>query len=287
MVLSTCEPGIEVWTFIGIASSLTVVILAFIYMLGKILTKSELESIAKNELTQLFIALVIAIAIVSLASISCKATKLLIPETMGDKNQFSISITYLSILIYNKGLPTIQQLWSSNFLIEVLSSSEISLSKVKLSAGFLKPFAKIVNAFMFIVPIFIASLNAQMILIQLSEAFALTLILPLGMILRTIPGLRKGGSFLMALAFGLYFVFPLTYVMDYLIYKEVDPAFQGYSPEINPLETFILSTNIINVLGYFNDLAVLIPQATALVIINFTITISFIAIFTEFLDSIQ
>jgi hypothetical protein len=198
-----------------------------------------------------------------------------------------VSMKYLSILIYKKGLPTIQQLWISGFTLEVLSSSELTLAKIKIKGSILAPFSKIVNAFMFIVPIFLASLNAQLFLIQLSEAFAITLILPLGMILRTIPSLRKGGSFLMALAFGLYFVFPMTYVMDYLIYKQVDPTFQGYSQDINMFQTFEFSTNIINVLGYFNDLAVIIPQATVLVLINFTITMSFIGIFGEFLDSIQ
>jgi hypothetical protein len=287
MVLDSCVPAIEVWSYIGIVSTLAVAIISVLYMLGKILSKSELEGLAKNELTQLFIALVIAISIVGLASISCQITKSVISDTFGDGNQFTVSMKYLSILIYKKGLPTIQQLWTSGFTLEVLSSSELTLAKTKIKGSILAPFSKIVNAFMFIVPIFLASLNAQLFLIQLTEAFAITLILPLGMILRTIPSLRKGGSFLMALAFGLYFVFPMTYVMDYLIYREVDPTFHGYAPDINLFETFEFSTNIINVLGYFNDLAVIIPQATVLALINFTITISFISIFTEFLDSIQ
>jgi hypothetical protein len=290
MVLDSCVPAIEVWSYIGIASTLAVAIISVLYMLGKILSKSELEGLAKNELTQLFIALVIAISIVGLASISCKITKSIISDVFGvfgDGNQFTASTRYLSILIYKKGLPTIQQLWTSGFILEVLSSSELTLAKTKIKGSFLAPFSKIVNAFMFIVPIFLASLNAQLFIIQLSEAFAITLILPLGMILRTIPSLRKGGSFLMALAFGLYFVFPMTYVMDYLIYREIDPTFHGYAPDINLFETFEFSTNIITVLRYFNDLAVIIPQATVLALINFTITISFISIFTEFLDSIQ
>ena len=287
MVLDSCVPAIEVWSYIGIASTFALAIISVLYMLGRILSKSGFEGLARNELTQLFIALVIAISVLGLASISCQITKSVISDTFGDGNQFTVSMKYLSILIYKKGLPTIQQLWTSGFTLEVLSSSELTLGKTKIKGSILTPFSKIVNAFMFIVPIFLASLNAQLFLIQLSEAFAITLILPLGMILRTIPSLRKGGSFLMALAFGLYFVFPMTYVMDYLIYKQVDPTFQGYSPDINMFQTFEFSTNIINVLGYFNDLAVIIPQATVLVLINFTITMSFIGIFGEFLDSIQ
>lgn len=295
VVLDACMPAIDVWTFIGLASVMTLALISFMFMIGRLLVKSEFEAMAKKELSQLFVALIIAISIIGLATASCGATQALVQDTIGEGNQFTASTQYLTTLIYKKGIPTIQNLWVSGFILDMLSSLEINSglpmagSSLKFSPGkALVPFSKIVNFFAGFFNVFIGSLHAQLILIQLSEAFAMTIMLPLGMVLRTIPGIRKGGSFLMALAFGLYIVFPMTYVMYYAIYNTIDPNFSGLvQSELKPLETFKMSSQIIDVLKYFDEMAVLIPQATLLALINFTITVSFVEIFTNFLDSIE
>ncbi len=295
VVLDACMPVIDVWTFIGLASITTLAFVSLLFMLGRLLIKSEFEAMAKKELSQLFVALIVAVVIVGLATASCGAAQNLVQSTIGEGNQFTASSQYLTTLIYKKGLPTIQNLWVSGFIIDMISSLEIKTglpaakSSVKFSPGkVLTPFSKIIGLFGSLFNVIVGSLHAQLILIQFSEAFAMTLLLPLGMVLRTIPMMRKGGSFLMALAFGLYIVFPMTYVMDYAIYNTIDPNFNGLAKTtIEPLETFKLSSQIIDVLGYFDQMAILIPQATFLALINFTITVSFVETFTNFLDSID
>jgi hypothetical protein len=65
------------------------------------------------------------------------------------------------------------------------------------------------------------SVQAQIALLKLIDAFMLNFFLPAGLILRFFPPTRDAGSFLIALAFAFQFVFPLVYlinaeVVDYL-----------------------------------------------------------------------
>lgn len=291
--MAMCNAVIDIWPFIGLASALTIAIIAFLYMLGRIMQKSEFEAIAKKELTQFFVTFVIILGVLGLAGIVCNTAPLIAQDIFGAGDHFSVSQDYLNTLVYSKGLPTIQRLWLSAFLLDSLSTIEYStklpLGSLAIKPGaVLAPFSKSISIFDSLFTILVGSIQAQIVFIQLAEAFALTLILPIGLILRSIPGLRKGGSFLIAFSFGFYVVFPLTYVMNYAIYKEIDPSFSSLVQEpITPLETFKLSSDIILIFKYFNEFAILIPQATFLPILNLTITRSFIVLFAKFLSDIE
>ncbi|MCS7109825.1 MAG: hypothetical protein NZ903_03445 [Candidatus Micrarchaeota archaeon] len=290
---SLCTPLIDVWPFIGLASALTISIVAFLYMIGRIIQKSELEAVAKKELSQFFISFLIVLGVLGLTAIVCNTVPLITQDIFGRGDQFSISYEYLHNLIYGRGLPLIQRLWVSSFLLESLSTIEYS---TKISGGSLKfkpgvifvPFVKSISIFNSLFTILIGSLQAQLVILQLAEAFAITLVLPLGLILRSIPGLRKGGSFLIAFAFGFYVVFPLTYVMSYAIYKEIYPSFEPLvRSTVSPLETFKISSDIILIFKYFDEFSILIPQATFLPILGLTNTRYFIILFTKFISDIE
>ncbi|MEM3408055.1 MAG: hypothetical protein QXW80_02215 [Candidatus Micrarchaeia archaeon] len=300
MVVSTCQAVFDVWTYIGAASALAISLIAFLYALGRILTKSELESLAKKELSEFFISFLIVIGVAGLSSIVCQVTPYVVKDVIGYGDQFSASYDYLNTLIYKKGIPAIQRVWTSSLILDSISSVEskfkvgkssklLEQAEVKVKpAAILKPLSKMLGIFTGIFQILIGSLQAQMVFIQLAEAFALTLILPIGMILRAVPGLRKGGSYLIAFAFGLYVVFPLMYVMNYSVYKIIEPGFDELvSVQVNPIETFKLSSDIINIFKYFDEFSLLFPQALVLPALNLTITIAFISSFATFLSEIK
>jgi len=296
MVENTCVAVIDVWSYIGIASFLTVSLIGVLYLLGRMLSKSELEGIARKELSQFFITFILVIAVSGLASIVCQVTPLIVQDNLGKGDQFSASYNYLTSLIYKIGFPTVQRLWFSTFMLDSLSSVEYKTKiggETKYGLKFkpgavLKPFSKAIAVFNNLFNILIGSLQAQLVFIQLSEAFALTLILPIGMIVRSIPGLRKGGSYLIALAFGLYVVFPLTYVMDYIIFKSLYPDFSSIiNSQLNPLESFKLSSDMLLIFRYFDEFSIIIPQATFLPLLNVTILISFVSIFAKFLSDFE
>ena len=57
--------------------------------------------------------------------------------------------------------------------------------------------------------------------LEVVRNFAFTLILPLGIVLRTTPYMRNTGSALIAIAIGFYLVFPLTYLLNYKIVEAI------------------------------------------------------------------
>lgn len=58
------------------------------------------------------------------------------------------------------------------------------------------------------------SIEVQAALLKFSAAIAIPLLLPIGMVLRTFYFTRKLGGAIMAIAIGLFAVFPLTYLLD-------------------------------------------------------------------------
>ncbi len=74
------------------------------------------------------------------------------------------------------------------------------------------------------------------------DASAVSVILPAGIILRTLYPTRKLGGFLMALSIGLYVVFPLSYVFDAVIAN-------SYTSQINLDNITQLSTNATGIEG--------------------------------------
>jgi len=65
------------------------------------------------------------------------------------------------------------------------------------------------------------SLSAQVTFLNIVDATMVPFILPAGLILRFFPPTRDAGSFLIAFAFGLQFVFPLTFMVNSIILSDI------------------------------------------------------------------
>jgi hypothetical protein len=79
----------------------------------------------------------------------------------------------------------------------------------------------------------IASVTAQMMLLKFIEINIPTVILPLGIIMRSFPFTRKTGSSLIALSFVAYFVYPTSILINQRLYEQIinPPCKQGQLPE--------------------------------------------------------
>ncbi len=82
-------------------------------------------------------------------------------------------------------------------------------------------FASVLNPIISQIQYFIKALTAisisalvQSSLLSVVAASAITLILPTGLLLRTFYPTRKIGGFLIAVAIGMYVIFPMTYVLN-------------------------------------------------------------------------
>ncbi|VVB73411.1 Uncharacterised protein [uncultured archaeon] len=290
MVADYCTPITDLQSLFVAAVALSFAVISFLFMLGRMISKSEFEAMARKELRETLIAIVIAVAVVGLAGVSCEGLKAVMTDYAPGHTQFTYSYEYINLLIYEVGVPSLQSMWLLSYSMKNLKL------EVTLPAGMnynmfdaLTTYSMVLErmAGLIFTP-FIGSLHAQLLLLQFSQAFAITLILPIGMVLRAIPMARTGGSFLIALAFGLYVVLPLMYVVDYDISKRIWPGFDAYTAAPTPTDYSysMFSEMYERAFSPIQSISKILPQATILAILNLTIFQSFVETFTKFINDI-
>jgi hypothetical protein len=99
--------------------------------------------------------------------------------------------------------------------LSLLSSIKLSVGIITIGfSGMLNP---IISALDYVVEILTAAIigiEVQGILLNFISLTAIPVLLPIGIVLRTVYVTRKLGGAIMAIAIGLFAVFPLTYLLD-------------------------------------------------------------------------
>ncbi len=126
---------------------------------------------------------------------------------------FLDGVQHASILSQSTGL--IISLLSLNTVLGLLSSLKISIIVVSFSlTQVLQPVLNQIQFFIKTLTTVSISVLVQSSILTAIAASATTVILPLGLILRTFYPTRQIGGFLLGSVVGLYVVFPLTYVLN-------------------------------------------------------------------------
>ena len=195
---------------IGVILITVVFGISLVFMISRVLGKREWEALARAELYQAGIAAVWVLIIASAATVTCSTSC----SITGDSNPFETAITYISDV--RSGLQSnSMQFFDIAKDVRVKSALSFALpggtylspwSGCDSVAGNYETFATI------LAPIIGSLLIQQDALIMVSN-IAFQFLLPLGIVLRLIPFLRESGAFVIAMAFALYIVLPLTYVM--------------------------------------------------------------------------
>ncbi|HQT45137.1 MAG TPA: hypothetical protein PLO51_04105, partial [Candidatus Micrarchaeota archaeon] len=188
-----------------------VLILALVFMFSQFFRKPEWEGLVKIELYQVFVSVLLFIAVYGLAGFMCN----LAWGFNGNQDYFTTAQDYLNLMIYRVTIP---ELFKLETLSTALQFASNMISKYGAGAwGYqfpLFPGATVmeaaVNFITFVITPFTASLMVQVLLLQLIQGLALTIMLPAGILLRVFPPTRDAGSFLIASAFAFYVVFPMT-----------------------------------------------------------------------------
>jgi len=267
-------------------------VIALFFMLGRILPRSKWEAIARNEFRQVLISVILGVALVGLASASCALSSVAMKEVVKSPftDQFRHSEQYINILINGVGAPTIKSFWILSYTLSA-STATLRVGKVRVG-GIGSMMAKIIDRVISpLYAILIASLTIQLMVIQFSQVYAFTMVLPIGMILRTLEPTREGGSFLIALAFGLYMVFPFTYVANYevsnIVWKNLNFEQLKEVPDVSKV-AFKSFGEIFGLLIYLvNNLSLLMPQATVLPLISMTLSVGFVRVFADYINKIR
>ena len=126
---------------------------------------------------------------------------------------FLNGVQHASILFQSTGL--IISLLTLNTVLGLLSSLKISTTVVSFSlTQVLQPVLSQIQFFIKVLMTVSISVLVQSSILTAIAACATTVILPLGLILRTFYPTRQIGGFLLGAVIGLYVVFPLTYVLN-------------------------------------------------------------------------
>jgi hypothetical protein len=290
VLLYFAEADVLFWTVIALVFAAV----ALFYMLGRVLQRSDFEAIAKTELRQVVISVVIALAVAGLAEAMTLAAK----GWLGDRDQFQVSEDYLSQLINMQGIPTVVNLWSLG-ITSLAASSTIKLWGGKALGPLMTVNDMVGKILGYFFGAIIASANIQLISIAAAQAFSM-LIIACGAVLRAIPFTREGGSLLIALGFAAYIVWPLTFAVDYKILQQLgadkDNKEWAALAEVKTADIYgynVMKAALPDLVSFIfmpftivNNATMLVMQSTIIGVINLTITIGFARVFSEFLMEI-
>jgi len=181
------------------------------YMLGIGFGLSDLKAWAKSEMYQALASTVMVVALIALSAIILdRASTMFFGPGI---NPFSLSRAYLNDL-NNQLLLLYGQLYGWNFPLALFDSLAFYTNLVSgtdqyVFAGLLKAPISIIHvtANYNIMQAFIL-IGTWRALLDFAQATAFTAFLPLGVFLRIFPITRGAGGLLIALAIGLFFVFP-------------------------------------------------------------------------------
>ena len=131
-------------------------------------------------------------------------------------------------------LEKITLLLSALFLLSTilgaLASLDINLIIVSLNFSFIiKPFLNEIQYIINILTATAVSTSVQALLLVFIALTAVSIILPLGIILRSFYPTRKLGGFFIALAIGLYVVFPLSYLFNAILLNSFNSNYNASS----------------------------------------------------------
>ncbi len=270
-----------------------IVLVGIAYLLSRIMKNHQLEDWSKNEFVQVLVSAAIIGGLVLLmapgSGIITKAFESLKPdidlttvsplsitggslvlvdcETIGlpDGTVICYATQYLNVL-QTQILNLMASIFIFNMLLDVLSKFSVDIVVVNITP--LAGFSSIVQVFNSVLQslLFLGILvRVEIALLQFINSTALSIFLPVGAVLRTFFGTRKIGGALIALAVGMYIVFPLTIALnvtalgsmnndDFAVFQQFYQNAQSLSP-IGGSTTGLSLTNPDSWVTYLNSYA--------------------------------
>ena len=189
---------------------------------GRAFQNRKIEHWGRDELLQAFVngAIVggliglVAVMNASITSLVPTGTTLLCPMTGNSATAIGFAQCYIEDLgtkVFN--LSTV--LLEVNAIVGFITSIGISFIITVNPFSGLAPIGSLIGTIIETLYLFYTALQAQYSLLYFIAASALTTFLPVGLILRCFFATRRLGGALIAMAIGMYVVFPLTFVLDY------------------------------------------------------------------------
>jgi hypothetical protein len=206
-----------------VAALLTVTfVCAIVYMFAQFARRPEWEAWSKMQLYHVALSALLAGGAVAFSLAACSLSAEVAMNALHlstPQDPFQLAQNHLGGMMMGNMRAAISQVISVQVTAEYFAATYVQLGGATFGQGFAPwPVYRIIsgNAQLLsgmIIP-FTSSIFAQMIGLQVVQAVAFTIVLPMGILLRAFTITRDAGSFMIAASIGLYIVLPLTYVMD-------------------------------------------------------------------------
>jgi len=246
-VSSSCAfGGLNSNNWVGISALvilLSLTIAGLVYLLANFAPTRERERLrgyVRFEFGQAIISMIIIVAILGIATTACNVSLQL---TQPSQDSFSFAQHYVGNLLFVKGIGLITTIYSTSIAFTVYSGvltglaealPDLPLFNAKGNGGatgfsgsvgapdfnsLYKNYATVLtDVFVPLVILSFSMLFLQFLALPLIQAAALTVVLPVALIMRSIsfsgPRLKQAANEFIAIAIAFYFVFPMTFVMD-------------------------------------------------------------------------
>ncbi len=206
---------------IRVVYTVTIIIL-ITYAASKLLRQPEWEAYLSIELSNLMSSFLVVLFVLGMFVVGSSITQIWTTNPSPPK----AVIVYLQANLTQSILRAVYDINTVNICASVLSTMSKRMGEQVLTQTY-KIFpgtdmlVSIINTINFSLVSVLGSVSAQLSLMYLVDSFMLNLFLPAGLVLRFLPPTRDAGCFLIALAFGFQFVYPVTFLINIQVLQDL------------------------------------------------------------------
>jgi len=238
--------GLNTNDWVGISALvilLSLTISGLVYLIANFMAGREgakMKGYVKYEFGQAIISMVIIVIILGIASTACSVS---LQFTNPSQDSFSFAQHYVGGLLFVSGIGLMNNIYSTSIAFTIYSGvltglatalPDLPLNPI-LKLGKDSPFQASVGApdlssvyknyatvltdvYIPLIILSFSMLFLQFLTLPLIQATALTVVLPIALIMRSLsftgPRLKQAANEFLAIAIAFYFIFPMTFIMD-------------------------------------------------------------------------
>lgn len=229
--------------------------------------KEKLKGASKYEAFQGVISIVIILAILAFASVTCNVGAAITSSSaslthISYQDPIQFSEMYLNNLMYQTGLGLFSNIYQESMILTLAGNIGDSIDEIINSLAFGPLHISIGSVFQVyygyssaltgtftpLIAVTFGILFTMWLLLNLIESLALTVIVPVSIILRSIPfggpKIRESADTLMSLAIGFYFILPLAILLNVYVVTWIHTPCSVAGQVCNPYQQYTLPYTI-------------------------------------------
>ncbi|MEW6034969.1 MAG: hypothetical protein AB1529_00010 [Candidatus Micrarchaeota archaeon] len=215
--------GLYAFTVVQIVAFVAFFIL-ITYLMSKVFKVPEWEAYLSIELSSLMSSFLLVFFVLGMFAVG--SAVVMVYSGGGTTSPPQAAIGFMQGTVVDSTLMATIDVYKIQACTSILSTFSRRIGEFVLTQTYkvfpgLDTFVSITNVLGFTLLSLYNTAKVQVILMYVVDSFVLPFILPAGLVLRFFPPTRDAGAFLIALSFGFYVVFPLTYLLNAKIFEEV------------------------------------------------------------------